>query len=472
MPTRRSPTSRAASAPRTTRSSRGMHEASALVAGPASRAARAVWTGEAEHAVNVAGGLHHAMPGAGERLLRLQRPGDRDRLAARAGRRARRLRRRRRAPRRRRRGDLLGRPAGADHLAARERPLRCSPAPASPTTSAAPAPRAPPSTSRCRPARATPAGCAPSTRWSAAARGVPPAGPGHPARLRQPRAGPAGPPGLTVDGAARRPTPRCTGWRTSYAGGRWVATGGGGYELVEVVPRAWTHLIAEAAGPPSTPRRRHPQDWRAHVRAARRAARAAADDRRRDAGVARPGRTATTRRTRSTGPCWRPSRRCSRPTGSAGCWTSLEQHRCSTRDELREHLSDARIAGDVATPREDNLDQVRHARRSPLQGDVRARADRAVDPRRRPRPDGEKVGVSPDPATCAGQDRIDPDLTIDGLDRMADHLGRAGRDRSRVLARHRSSRGPARRAPGSGRRRCARPEPRSSTPGPGSSTSR
>ena len=42
----------------------GMHEAAALVAGASVRAARAVWTGEAEHAVNVAGGLHHAMPGA------------------------------------------------------------------------------------------------------------------------------------------------------------------------------------------------------------------------------------------------------------------------------------------------------------------------------------------------------------------------------------------------------------------------
>ncbi len=39
-----------------------MHEASALVTGATLRAAQAVWTGEAEHAVNVAGGLHHAMP--------------------------------------------------------------------------------------------------------------------------------------------------------------------------------------------------------------------------------------------------------------------------------------------------------------------------------------------------------------------------------------------------------------------------
>ena len=41
----------------------GMHDASALVAGASVRAARAVWTGESEHAANVAGGLHHAMAG-------------------------------------------------------------------------------------------------------------------------------------------------------------------------------------------------------------------------------------------------------------------------------------------------------------------------------------------------------------------------------------------------------------------------
>jgi acetoin utilization protein AcuC len=40
----------------------GMHEASALVAGATLRAAEAVWTGEAKRAVNIAGGLHHAMP--------------------------------------------------------------------------------------------------------------------------------------------------------------------------------------------------------------------------------------------------------------------------------------------------------------------------------------------------------------------------------------------------------------------------
>ena len=44
--------------------------------------------------------------------------------------------------------------------------------------------------------------------------------------------------------------------------GRWVATGGGGYELVRVVPRSWTHLLAEAAGAPIEPELDTPDDWR------------------------------------------------------------------------------------------------------------------------------------------------------------------------------------------------------------------
>jgi acetoin utilization protein AcuC len=45
-------------------------------------------------------------------------------------------------------------------------------------------------------------------------------------------------------------------------GGRWVATGGGGYALVEVVPRAWTHLLAVVTGAPLDPLTPTPADWR------------------------------------------------------------------------------------------------------------------------------------------------------------------------------------------------------------------
>jgi acetoin utilization protein AcuC len=49
------------------------------------------------------------------------------------------------------------------------------------------------------------------------------------------------------------------------AGGRWLLTGGGGYELLQVVPRTWAHLLAEAAGHPIDPRARIPAAWREHA---------------------------------------------------------------------------------------------------------------------------------------------------------------------------------------------------------------
>ena len=49
--------------------------------------------------------------------------------------------------------------------------------------------------------------------------------------------------------------------------GRWVATGGGGYALVEVVPRSWTHLLAVVGGRPLDPATAVPEVWREHVRA-------------------------------------------------------------------------------------------------------------------------------------------------------------------------------------------------------------
>jgi acetoin utilization protein AcuC len=51
--------------------------------------------------------------------------------------------------------------------------------------------------------------------------------------------------------------------------GRWVATGGGGYALVEVVPRAWTHLLAAATGDPVDPLTPTPPKWRSLARSRR-----------------------------------------------------------------------------------------------------------------------------------------------------------------------------------------------------------
>jgi acetoin utilization protein AcuC len=44
--------------------------------------------------------------------------------------------------------------------------------------------------------------------------------------------------------------------------GRWLLTGGGGYALVQVVPRTWTHLLAIAAGTPVDPAMATPAKWR------------------------------------------------------------------------------------------------------------------------------------------------------------------------------------------------------------------
>ena len=58
-----------------------------------------------------------------------------------------------------------------------------------------------------------------------------------------------------------------------HAGGRWVLLGGGGYEVVDVVPRIWAHLLAEAAHRPVPPATGTPVAWRKH--AAERTGRAA-----------------------------------------------------------------------------------------------------------------------------------------------------------------------------------------------------
>lgn len=45
------------------------------------------------------------------------------------------------------------------------------------------------------------------------------------------------------------------------ADGRWLALGGGGYGVLRCVPRAWTHLLAELAGQPVSPTAEIPRSW-------------------------------------------------------------------------------------------------------------------------------------------------------------------------------------------------------------------
>jgi acetoin utilization protein AcuC len=48
-------------------------------------------------------------------------------------------------------------------------------------------------------------------------------------------------------------------------GGRWIATGGGGYNTASVVPRAWSHLVAVASGKPVPLATPVPRSWRDYV---------------------------------------------------------------------------------------------------------------------------------------------------------------------------------------------------------------
>lgn len=47
--------------------------------------------------------------------------------------------------------------------------------------------------------------------------------------------------------------------------GRWLALGGGGYEIVDVVPRAWSHMLAIAAHHPINPETPIPGEFREYV---------------------------------------------------------------------------------------------------------------------------------------------------------------------------------------------------------------
>ncbi|HVT21385.1 MAG TPA: acetoin utilization protein AcuC [Mycobacteriales bacterium] len=85
---------------------------------------------------------------------------------------------------------------------------------------------------------------------------------------------------LTVDGQ-RAAHAKLHDLAHELCAGRWLATGGGGYELVQVVPRSWTHLLAVTTGEPLAVTTETPDDWREFVRR-------------------RTGRTAPTRMTDAT----------------------------------------------------------------------------------------------------------------------------------------------------------------------------
>jgi acetoin utilization protein AcuC len=238
-----------------------MHEASALVAGASLRAAEAVWTGEVRRAVNVAGGLHHAMPARAAGFCVYNDPA----VAI-----ARML-------------DL-----GAERVAyvdidvhhgdgvqaifwddprvltisLHETPLTLFPGTGfANETGGADAPGTavnvplPPGTNDAGWLRAFHAVVPPAlrafapqvlfTQCGADTYWLDPL-----ADLR-----------LTVDGQ-RAAYLALRDLADELCDGRWVATGGGGYALVEAVPRAWTHLLAIATGDAIEPATLTPVAWR------------------------------------------------------------------------------------------------------------------------------------------------------------------------------------------------------------------
>jgi hypothetical protein len=104
----------------------------------------------------------------------------------------------------------------------------------------------------------------------------------------------------------------------------------------------------------------------------------------------------------------------------------------SERQNLIDHLIATGMAGAVATPREDNLwkyRQLAQRRREALfglnPGDWTADQILALMAR--------VVGVNPRLNYRSGQDTIDPELTVDALDRYAVRLAQALRGRERVM---------------------------------------
>ncbi|MEU7629270.1 acetoin utilization protein AcuC [Nocardia sp. NPDC049220] len=71
---------------------------------------------------------------------------------------------------------------------------------------------------------------------------------------------------LTVDGQ-RAAFRAMRDLADKHAEGRWLAVGGGGYGLLRVVPRAWTHLLATALDRTVEPATVIPQSWIDRIRA-------------------------------------------------------------------------------------------------------------------------------------------------------------------------------------------------------------
>jgi acetoin utilization protein AcuC len=239
----------------------GMHEASALVAGATLAAARAIWRGEAGHAANIAGGLHHAMRRSASGFCVYNDPA----IAIRW---------------------MLAQ--GAERIAYVDLDVHHGDG-----VQAAfyDDPRVLTISLHEHPATLFPGTGLASEIGSGDGRGhavnvALPAGTGDAGWLRaldavvppllrafapevlvsqhgcdSHRLDPLANLELSVD-AQRRAQVMMHDLAHEITGGKWLLTGGGGYELVQVVPRSWTHLLAVAAGEPIDPGLPVPEAWR------------------------------------------------------------------------------------------------------------------------------------------------------------------------------------------------------------------
>ncbi|MFJ6571683.1 acetoin utilization protein AcuC [Streptomyces sp. NPDC091292] len=238
----------------------GMHEVSALIAGQSVGAAEAVWHGDALHAVNFAGGLHHAMPGSASgfciyndaslaiaRLLELGA----ERVAY--------------VDVDVHHGDGVQAAFWEDPrvltISLHEHPRTLFPGTGWPEETGAE------SAEGSAVNVALPAGIA-DAGWVRAFHAVVPelladfrpqvlvTQHGADTHFEDPLAHLA----VSLD-AQRAVQVACHELAHAYAGGRWVALGGGGYAVVDVVPRSWTHLVGIAAGAPVEPEAEVPEEW-------------------------------------------------------------------------------------------------------------------------------------------------------------------------------------------------------------------
>ena len=239
----------------------GMHAASALVAGATLAAARAVWSGQAVHGANIAGGLHHAMRRAASGFCVYNDPAIAIKWLLEAG-----------AERVAyvdvdvHHGDGV-QAAFYDNprvltISLHEHPATLFPGTGLPTETGAGA------GTGYSVNVALPAGTGDSGWLRAFDAAVPPL-----LRAFKPtvlvsqhgcdshRLDPLAHLELSVD-AQRLAQIVLHDLAHELCDGRWLITGGGGYALVQVVPRTWTHLLAIAAGAPVDPVIETPVEWR------------------------------------------------------------------------------------------------------------------------------------------------------------------------------------------------------------------